>query len=200
MPSWKININANNPPQPPASYVPQVLQAFVGDLISWANNDHATTEGHWPAPINNGVIDKTGWLSEAIPPGASSKESLSPSGTGPLNYCCALHPSETGIIFVVSQFGNEIVVINPNPNPTPTAPGSFFPATMNASKGDFVLWGNNDSNSHQPMPLGGSPTAWFTAPIAPGASGGSASPTSAAGTIRYGCALHSGESGVLNVS
>lgn len=102
MPAWKIDINVNAHQPPRASFSPATLQALVGDLISWANNDNA--ESHWPAPIgSDGQVNKTGWLSEAIPPNASSKQSLSPSATGTLNYCCALHPSEKGVIQVISS-------------------------------------------------------------------------------------------------
>jgi plastocyanin len=199
MPSWSIKINANPPgTNPPASFSPQTLQALKGDLISWGNNDNANQ--HWPAPIQNGVINKTGWLSEAIPPNASSKQSLSPSATGPLNYCCALHPSETGIIWVVGQLANELVSINTNPNPQPNTPAIFSPSPVQASVGDTVIWGNNDTNQHQPMPAGGSPTAWFSTPIAAGQSASTSVPTSSAGTINYGCALHSGEKGVITVT
>jgi plastocyanin len=93
VPAWKIDINVNAMQPPRASFAPNTLQALAGDLITWANNDNQ--QSHWPAPVTNGVVDKTGWLSEAIPPNASSKESFSPPTAGTtLSYCCALHPSE----------------------------------------------------------------------------------------------------------
>jgi len=92
MPSWSININVNQKQPPRASFSPQNQQALVGDLISWANND--PTEAHWPAPIEDGKINKTGWFPEAIPPNASSKGTISPSAPGTLKYCCALHADE----------------------------------------------------------------------------------------------------------
>lgn len=194
MPAWKIDINVNQPGPPRASFSPSTLQAQVGDSISWANNDNQ--ESHWPAPVVNGQVNKTGWLSEAIPPNASSKQSLSPSAPGPLKYCCAIagHQNETGVIWVVSAY------IYPNPSPTQNAPASFSPSTAQAKVGATVLWANNDSNQHQPMPSGGSPTAWFSAPIQPGQIGSSSKPTSATGAVNYGCALHLGEKGVINVS
>jgi plastocyanin len=92
VPAWKIDINVNTTQPPRASFAPNALQALPGDLITWANNDNH--QSHWPAPVVDGVVDKTGWLSEAIPPNASSKESFSPPAAGTLSYCCALHPSE----------------------------------------------------------------------------------------------------------
>ena len=92
MPSWSININVNQKQPPRASFSPQNQQALVGDLISWANND--PKEAHWPAPIQDGKVNKTGWFSQAIPPNAPSPSSISPPIAGTLTYCCALHDDE----------------------------------------------------------------------------------------------------------
>jgi len=199
MPRWSIKINAN--PQGPATFSPQTQQAYKGDLISWANNDNANS--HWPAPIQNGVTNPTGWLSEAIPPNASSKQSLTPSTNGTFNYRCYLHPNEAGVIQVASLV---TINISANPTPTPDAPGAFASPTS-AQVGDIVFWANNDSNEHQPMPaVGGGATTWFSAPIGPGqtaAAGqtqGTKTPTSATGTVNYVCAIHPNEKGVIQVA
>ncbi|HEY7406480.1 MAG TPA: hypothetical protein VIB39_23330 [Candidatus Angelobacter sp.] len=101
MPSWSIDINVNEKQPPRASFSPTKQQALVGDLISWANNDKA--DSHWPAPIEGGKINKTGWFDQAIPPNASSKGTVSPSAPGTLSYGCALHPDELGSIEVLSS-------------------------------------------------------------------------------------------------
>lgn len=103
MPAWKIDINVNTVQPPRASFSPASLQAQVGDSISWANNDNE--ESHWPWPVDSsGQPLPAGWLSEAIPPNASSKQSLSPSSADKgktLKYYCKLHNNEHGTINVV---------------------------------------------------------------------------------------------------
>lgn len=101
MPAWKVDINVNAKQPPRASFSPNPQQALVGDLISWANNDNL--QSHWPAPVYNGQMDKTGWFTKAIPPNASSEKSVSPSAPGTLSYCCAIHQDEKGTIQVLSS-------------------------------------------------------------------------------------------------
>ena len=108
---------------------------------------------------------------------------------GNFNYRCALHPdnpAETGTVAVAA-----LVNINAGANP-------LFGATS-IPQGAGVVWQNNDTQSHQPMPDSGD--AWLTGPIA----AGSASTTvtfSSAGSFPYKCAVHpnaTSETGTITV-
>ena len=90
MPAHMIAIKPGTPP----AFDPPNLAVFVGDVISWRNND---TKNHQPAPKGGAA---NAWVGFPILPGSSSVDQLSP---GPnttnatqaytLNYICALDPT-----------------------------------------------------------------------------------------------------------
>lgn len=105
MSTYMIQITPNPTPTPsrPAVFAPQSLVAVPYDTITWHNGDG---QAHYPAPIINGTVQKTGWFDYQIPPGGTS-DTLSPgpnqadpTASYVLNYACALHPSETGQITI----------------------------------------------------------------------------------------------------
>jgi plastocyanin len=102
MPDWMIKIVKVNAPTADQRIVfdPDPLEAFVGDIINWHNND---SRPHWPAPLDPNAFDpqkQEAWMDFPIPAGASSKQAYSPPDRGVQLYCCALHPKERGRIIV----------------------------------------------------------------------------------------------------
>jgi hypothetical protein len=105
MSTQMIQIVPDSSPTPTqqALFYPQAAVAAPYDTIAWHNGD---TQPHYPAPIVNGSVVKTGWFDYQIPAGGTS-DTLSP---GPnmanlkaeyvLQYACALHPGETGQITI----------------------------------------------------------------------------------------------------
>jgi plastocyanin len=94
---------------------------------------------------------------------------------------------------------NHGVDINPLIPPTENQRASFVLKTQNIAVSDAVFWRNNDSNMHQPKPVGGADDDW-TDPI-PSHSNSERCPSfSSAGTYNYVCAFHSGESGTIIVT
>ncbi len=101
MPDWMITIGRER------EFTPNPRKALGGDVIYWRNDD---SEPHWPAPYLMGTTqpDKYGYMNYQIPPGATSDTAFSPAPVpddGPdyieIQYCCALHPEEKGIIRVL---------------------------------------------------------------------------------------------------
>jgi len=89
---FKIKIKAGKP----AVFDPNPQIAYPNDSVFWYNGDKIA---HWPAPS---AANPKGWLDFQIPPNSESSQiSLDPPAPYTLNYCCALHPSETGVIKVV---------------------------------------------------------------------------------------------------
>jgi plastocyanin len=92
---FKITIK----PGTSATFDPATLTAQVNDSVYWQNTD--TTQAHWPAPS---ASNPKGWLDYQVPPGGVSTQiSLNPPAPYTLNYVCALHPGETGVIKVVGK-------------------------------------------------------------------------------------------------
>lgn len=86
-------------PGSPATFDPQTQSAQVNDSIYWYNSDKS--QAHWPAPS---TANPTGFMDYQIAPGSSSSQiSLNPPAPYTLNYVCALHPGETGVIKVVGK-------------------------------------------------------------------------------------------------
>lgn len=107
MPDWMISIDRKSRRRRHASrssridFTPNPRLVLAGDVINWRNNDIVS---HWPAPIQNGQLNKTGYMSNPIPPGATSDTAFLPAPVGQdteLEYGCALHPGERGIIKVL---------------------------------------------------------------------------------------------------
>jgi hypothetical protein len=132
MPDWSIKIvPASNPvPTAPAAFQPDVpgartndpLQALEDDLVTWNNT---TREAHWPwladadfrpLPDSQVLRPSLNYLSDEIPPGASSRPSydvVMPQSGTTIYYCCKLHPGEHGTITVTAIPANL-----PQPPPT----------------------------------------------------------------------------------
>jgi plastocyanin len=104
MPDWMIEIEKRREHGAPRiRFTPSPREALVGDVINWKNKD---TERHWPAPIRDGKLQQDGFMLNPIPPGATSDMAFSPdkdSAGKDLEYGCALHPNERGIIRVLQQ-------------------------------------------------------------------------------------------------
>ncbi|WNG18196.1 multicopper oxidase domain-containing protein [Cystobacter fuscus] len=108
MPDWMIKIERKNQRRRKASrlsridFTPNPQEALAGDVINWKNTD---TEPHWPAPFDEyGKLNKTGYMTHKIPPGATSDIGFSPDAADKgkeLEYGCVLHPGEKGIIKVL---------------------------------------------------------------------------------------------------
>jgi plastocyanin len=81
---------------------------------------------------------------------------------------------------------------------------AFAPAALTALPGDLISWANNDNrDSHWPAPIGsdGQPnrTGWLPEAIPPNASSIQSFSPPATGSLKYCCALHPDEKGVINV-
>jgi len=97
--SWVIKIKKG---ADGAVFDPPALNALNGDGVTWSNEDD---QAHWPAPISNGSMNQTGFMSTQIAPGGSSDTTFIKGSSGTtISYGCALHPSstETGTITIVS--------------------------------------------------------------------------------------------------
>jgi len=85
------------------SFTPSPQSITSLDNLFWANNDEQ--QEHWPAPS---AAQKTAWMPAAIPaklpgqPAPTSRGMTFDAGSYTVNYVCALHPTETGIIKVTS--------------------------------------------------------------------------------------------------
>jgi len=86
--------------QPQAVFNPQSQTVTAGDVVYWRNNDDIA---HWPAP---NAQSSTAWMDYQIPgklhgqPAPTSQQAVSFGAKGTINYVCALHPDETGVIVV----------------------------------------------------------------------------------------------------
>ena len=114
MPRRLININLTGGTTPRVAFVRSPQNALLIDVISWANND--SDQAHWPAPVIDDVVQRDGFMPQAIPPDASSPD-FAPNAEGPLPYVCVLHPAEKGMLNVVSTLS-----LDTPPSPPPPAP------------------------------------------------------------------------------
>ena len=99
--------------QPAAQFSPVPANVNVGNIVFFRNNDEKNA--HWPVPatvpnVDPEKPDRTGWwMDSPIPtklpdePSTPSKEAFTPSvatAAAGVQYICALHPDEKGIIIV----------------------------------------------------------------------------------------------------
>lgn len=93
--TWPITIN-KGPSR--AVFDPHSLTGVqVGDQIFWTNAD---PQAHWPGrKMPDGSIDKTYFMQNQIP-AHSTSTTFAPGAAGSIEYCCSLHPQETGSIIV----------------------------------------------------------------------------------------------------
>lgn len=105
MPTYKININnllCTNPGDPAAGFVPATIAVSPGDCVFWTNN---TPNIHQPAmKLPDGsvwdLVDKIPGTIEGGSPASSGN--MCPDADMTINYFCALHTNEKGIINVVT--------------------------------------------------------------------------------------------------
>ena len=119
-------------PGQPAKFDPSPMTVRVNDSVFWYNGDQ--NEAHWPAPS---AANPTGWLDFQIAPDSESSQiSFDPPAPYTLNYVCALHPGETGQIYVTAK-------AKKGPFGPKTKKGPFGPKTKkgpfgrNTKKGAF---------------------------------------------------------------
>jgi len=101
------------PGEPKAKFSPTPANVSVGNVVFFRNNDEK--HQHWPVPATVPNLDpknpdRTGWwmdapISTKLPgqPATPSKEAFTPSvatAAAGVQYICALHPDEKGIIIV----------------------------------------------------------------------------------------------------
>jgi len=210
-PQKKIDISLN----PGYRFNPPSLPCLINDQIYWANSD---TQVHWPAlKRGDGTLDENYFLEPVTGPDGVKRNQLAPNSTsatfspgvaGVLNYVCACHLTETGSINVLAH-----VYISANPqtggpalyniNDLPPAPGLKIPLPVAVGSG--VVWINNDIQAHWPAPVDDAGKiidkyGFMTKAIPPGSN---SQPyivkAVGTGTINYGCVLHPGESGSLQI-
>ena len=173
------------------------------DLVFWFNNDG---QQHYPVPGCS-----------KIPPNNASLQ-VAPGGTTPkfqpastpnipstgltITYGCAIsgHESESGTITVTPDSGQPPVTGAPAGPTTRTidiSSGGVF-AAADVVQADTVVWKNNDSKTHFPVP---NCTGLLVQPQ--GVTNGMqpAAPWALPMAITYGCAMpgHQSESGTINV-
>jgi hypothetical protein len=99
----EITCNPTPTPDQPAVFDPNAQGVLAYDTITWHNGDD---QPHYPAPIIQGSVLKTGWFDYQIPPGGTSDtlapgpNTTNPTASYTLSYACALHPDEKGTITV----------------------------------------------------------------------------------------------------
>ena len=182
---WRATVQRESSAQP-KGFTPQSQQSQVGDAIFWFNEDKHTT--HQPYPTSGSPGD---WGEPVTAQNSSQQLNLDTAGTFP--YECAFHDDETGSILVATA-----IMIGP----TGTGAATVAPNSVTIPQGQSVSWGNSDAQAHQPMPVGGSTTTWFAAPIA---SGDISAPVTlgTTGSYPYQCALHpdkASEKGTITVT
>jgi hypothetical protein len=83
------------------SFSPSPQTALVSDLVFWNNE---TQHHHWPWPTDSNYNPQaTGWFPTPVPPGETSGDFATPTSAQTVYYCCKLHPTEHGIINVVTS-------------------------------------------------------------------------------------------------
>jgi plastocyanin len=164
-------------------FVPEVLNAHVTDAAYWFNTD---AETHQVCPQNGVAGD---WGDPFVTNASSMQVNLDKAGT--YAYRCALHDGESGSIVVTAMPyqvtivpGEEGVTFSPDPIPANAAPFSVF-------------WFNADAQPHQLYPSSGKPGDWGDAILSQSASNEILFTQS--GTYPYVCALHTNETGTINV-
>lgn len=172
------------------------------DLVFWRNGDSVT---HWPVPGCSGLQVAPGATSapyQAVPPTFPSSGSLA------IVYGCAIpgHESESGTLTVLADV----------PAPAPVMPGGtpstrtvtisrsggtvVFPE-VDAAQIDKVVWTNDDTETHWPVPN------CTGLKVDPGAVSNDMHPSPPPGaptvplTVAYGCAIdgHEAEHGTINL-
>ena len=115
----------------------------------------------------------------------------------------------------------QIIVITPLSNPTPEQMAQFCPQTQEVAPGDIVFWQNNDECAdHQPKPTHGADDDWtdvlptklpnkpaptsqrtvtFSQKTEPNPDDPD-NPTPVPYSVTYVCALHSDETGTINIT
>jgi hypothetical protein len=169
------------------------------DLVFWYNDD---SQQHYPVPGCSKIAPNDASLQVA--PGGTTPQfqpASLPNLPVTITYGCAIsgHESESGTITVNPDSGTSSTGTPAGPTTKTidiSAAGAF--ATVDVAQSDTVVWKNNDSKTHFPVPNctglqvqpqgvtnGMQPAAPWALPMA----------------ITYGCAMpgHQSESGTINV-
>ncbi len=96
MSDWMITIGREK------KFTPNPQEVLGGDVIFWRNDDSVP---HRPAPMQNGKPIEDGFMDDQIPQGGTSTY-FSPANVDKaqdIEYCCAIHPEEKGIIRVLKE-------------------------------------------------------------------------------------------------
>ncbi len=162
------------------------------DLVFWFNDDK---QNHYPVPRCEGLKVQAGQTTPAYQPIPQ------PAFPTTVKYVCALHPTESGNLTVdndptsppqaagtVSATSKQIAI----------GSGGTF-ASIDVQQSDTVVWKNNDSKTHWPVP---NCTGLLVKPQAT-SNGAQFFPPALPGPlpISYGCAItgHESEQGTINV-
>lgn len=162
-------------------------QPTAGTSVSFSNAD---SQQHWPMP-QSGPQDA--WFQAAINPGDISAP-VPFNAVENINFQCAIHPSETGILTVTADPVTVSIT---------SGPAQFSPQFLQIMAGQAVTFSNQDSSPHQPAPDGGPAGAWFPNPIP--AAPNPQNPVNAAytfttpGTYWYQDALNPNLKGIIQV-
>jgi hypothetical protein len=173
----------------PNTTVPQ------NELVFWLNDD-GNKQSHYPIPRCENLEVAAGKSTSAFQPVAT------PALPANVNYICALHPNEKGLLVIDNDPGTTQSEIAPGTRvfTIDISPGGKF-ATVKVLQNDQVIWTNNDNKTHWPVP---NCTGLKVAPQAVSNATQVLPPTAAPTlpmAIWYGCAIegHESESGTINV-
>lgn len=168
--------------------------ANQSDMVFWYNDD---TETHFPIPLCGNL---------KVAPGASTpafQPIQQPALPSTITYSCALHPSESGTLTIdndptTPQATQSAGPVSSTSKTIDIGAGGTF-AEVNVLQSESVVWKNDDSQTHWPVPN------CTGLQVKPKASSNGAQffppPLLAPVAITYGCAMsgHESERGTINV-
>jgi plastocyanin len=180
MSTQQVQIQPNSPPTPsqPGKFVPTAATANAGDNLTWLNQD---TKAHWPTP---NASNKAAWFRTQIEPGDSSDGQV------------ALGPN--AVIVTAATNANPVVftVQGPAPATGTLVSLSFAGPSQSKWRGPVNAIQNQPATNLGPNRCSVALNSTSLGPL----DGQITVSIPGAYTIKYVCALHPAETGIITVN